>query len=122
VNDYTTGDQTFATVLVEAGGGFVVAWTSNGSPGTDSSVHSVQARRYAADGFPVGGQFQVNSYTTGTQSFAVLADAGGGRLLMAWTSDGSSATDSSHRSVQAQIELFRDGFETGSGRWSTRVP
>ena len=42
------------------GGGFVVVWRSDGSPGTDTDGRSIQGRVLDADGLPSTPQFQVN--------------------------------------------------------------
>jgi len=108
VNSYTTGAQRIPTVTSDAAGHFVVVWPSAGSSGTDKSDYSIQGQRFAADGTPFGGQFQVNTFTTGTQHFPAAASDAMGRFFVAWTSAGSSGTDSSGYSVQSQ----RYGFPT----------
>jgi hypothetical protein len=45
VNTYTT-DTEQSPAVAAGDDGFVVVWTSDGSPGTDGSSYSVQARRY----------------------------------------------------------------------------
>jgi hypothetical protein len=124
-NTYTTNFQEWPRALGTPDGGFLVAWDSFGSFGSDSSGYSVQARRFAADGAPAGTEFQVNGYTTSTQMEPALAADAHGNFVVAWTSFGSSGTDSDYASVQAQRfdALFRDGFESGdAGRWSTVSP
>src|SRR5262245_39803235 len=67
VNTYTTSFQQRPSVAADADGDFVVVWDvwdGIGSAGTDTSAQSVQGQRYASDGTPQGGQFQVNTYTT----------------------------------------------------------
>ena len=105
VNTYTTSDQGGVDVAADGEGSFVVAWGSDGSSGDDSSSSSVQAQRYDADGTPVGGELQVNSYTTGSQGSPRVAIDDGGRFVVTWLSLGSSGGDSSYTSVQAQRYL-----------------
>ena len=102
VNTYTTGDATSPRVAGDVAGNFVVVWASAGSSGTDTDATSIQARRYAADGTPLGGEFQVNSYTTSYQSQPDVTVADGGGFVVVWASNGSSGTDHSGYSVQAQ--------------------
>ncbi len=83
INTYTTGFQAWPDVAVGSAGDFVVVWTS----GQDGSSTSIQGRRYDASGNPVGGEFQVNTYTTGSQGGAHVARAADGRFVVAWTSD-----------------------------------
>lgn len=57
VNAYTTGLQRQSTVAVDARGDFLVVWSSYGSTGTDTSLSSIQARRFDAlfrDNFETG--------------------------------------------------------------------
>ena len=84
-------------------GDFVVVWQSQGSFGTDASNFSIQGQRYASNGSPQGGEFQVNTYTTGYQRLPSVATAAGGDLLVVWESQGSSGTDTSFSSIQGQL-------------------
>jgi hypothetical protein len=126
VNSYTTSYQTRPAVAADIQGHFVVAWASDGSYGTDPG-YSIQAQLYDAAGAPVGGQFQVNSYTTSTQDVPAVAPGAHGSFIVAWQSDGSSGTDTIETSIQARRfstgVIFVDGFESGdSTAWSREVP
>ena len=102
VNTYSTGDQFFSSVTALGSSGFVVLWESNGgSVGTDASEDSVQGQRFDATGAPVGGEFQVNTYTTSFQGFPMAAATPGG-FVVVWHSEGSSGTDTDGRSIQGQ--------------------
>jgi len=102
VNTYTTSHQDFPAVAATGDGGFVVVWTSDGSGGTDASDSSVQGQRFDAAGMPAGGEFQVNTHTTGRQLHVKVAPMGTGGFVVVWASDGSSGTDTSFTSVQGQ--------------------
>ena len=52
-----------------AGGGFVIAWS--GHP--DASSYGIFGQRYALGGTPLGGEFQINTYTSSEQYVPVLA-------------------------------------------------
>jgi hypothetical protein len=88
VNTYTTGNQFSAAVAMDSSGGFVVAWTSgtyyNNAP--DGSGYGVFARRFASTGTPLGGEFQVNTYTTGNQEQPAVAVAPDGTFVVVWES------------------------------------
>src|SRR4029078_9677195 len=60
-------------------------WSS--TPGTDGTVFSVDAQRYDASGAPLGGNFLVNSYTTGTQWNPSVAHAPAGSFAIAFSGD-----------------------------------
>jgi hypothetical protein len=62
VNTYTPGDQWQPSVAMDADGDFVVVWHSR--YGSDEHRDGVFAQRYAADGTPQGGEFQVNTSTS----------------------------------------------------------
>ena len=95
VNSYTTSTQRTPAVAVQPQGDFVVTWNSYGSFGTDTSYGSIQAQRYDASGTPVGDEFQVNSYSTGSQDGAAVAIDDEGEFVVVWWSDGSFGTDTS---------------------------
>ena len=113
VNSYTTNFQFGPSVAEDADGDFVVAWSSQGSPGTDSSGYSVQGQRYASDGSALGAQFQVNSYTTSSQRSPSVAGGADGDFVVVWQSQGSPGTDTSDYSVQGQ-RYASDGSALGA--------
>lgn len=86
VNTYTTGSQRGSDVARHASGNFVVAWGSNGSPGTDQDAYSVQARLLSPSGALLGDAFQVNTYTTSYQNAPRLGVDADGRFQVAWSS------------------------------------
>ena len=121
VNAYTTKLQIQPAIVSDAQGNFVIVWTSYGSFEGDT----VEARPGHHPGVPVGGQFQLNSYISGSQFDPATAIDALGNFVVAWTSYGSVGGDTQHFSVQAQRfdGLFRDDLETaGTARWSTTVP
>ncbi len=112
VNDFTINTQQIPAVAADALGNFVIAWESDGSSGSDEDGYSIQARRYSAAGTALGGQFQVNSYTTSQQREPRLTVDRAGHFVVAWASFGSDGSDSSSFSVQAQ-SFDADGSPMG---------
>jgi hypothetical protein len=112
VNTYTTGLQLSPSVARGPDGGALVVWQSQGSPGTDASGTSIQARRYASDGSPQGAQLQINTWTTGNQTYPAAARVGDG-FIVAWTSAGSFGDDLAGTSIQGQ-RLDADGAAMGA--------
>jgi hypothetical protein len=111
VNTYTTQYQRVDSVAAAAGGRFVVAWRSN-MQGT--SVFDVFGRRYDSSGQPEGGEFQVNTYTTSSQTWPVVASTEDGRFVVVWESFGSQDGNSVGTFGQryaAPDPVFQDGFE-----------
>jgi hypothetical protein len=90
VNSYTTGSQTYPAVASAANGNFVVVWNSSDQDGSDRGVFG---QRFSAAGLPQGSEFQVNSYTTGSQNQPAVSLASNGDFVVVWnsyTQDGST--------------------------------
>ena len=90
VNTYTTGDQYFPSVAMDANGNFVVAWASDGQDGGDDGIY---AQRFDGSGNKVGNEYQVNSYTSRNQTHPSVAMNAGGSFVITWSShiqDGSN--------------------------------
>ncbi|HET8646618.1 MAG TPA: hypothetical protein VFO85_14080, partial [Vicinamibacteria bacterium] len=90
VNTYTTARQSAPEVAMAADGAFTIFWSSLLAAGTDPEV---RGQRYDRQGAPLGGEFAVNTYTTGWQ-YGPQADSDrAGNVIVAWSSlnqDGSS--------------------------------
>jgi hypothetical protein len=87
VTPATTNDESArgAHVARDAEGNFVVVWERTAPSGSD-----VFGQRFAAAGTPRGGEFRVNSNTTGYQRLPAIASDDVGNFVVAWTSaDGS---------------------------------
>jgi hypothetical protein len=83
----TEGNQSEPSVAVTPGGGFVAAWTSGLFP--HGSRHSdVYARRFDANGQPLGPDFRVNSGNLREQSLPQVVVDGSGGFLVGWRSFG----------------------------------
>ncbi len=113
VNTHTTGAQRRAEVAADAAGDFVIVWQSRGSPGGDTLFDSIQARRYASGGAPLGDQFQVNVYTPGQQERPDVAADPDGNFIVVWHSDGSNGSDGSFSSIHARAFIAGGSPLTG---------
>jgi S-layer family protein len=80
VNQATLGDQTQASVALDAQGRFTVAWR-----GEDASAGGIFVRQFTAAG-PVGPERRVNVYTAGEQALPRVS-AGPNGLVVVWQSD-----------------------------------
>jgi hypothetical protein len=90
VNTFTTHYQINPAVVSDASGNFVIVWQS---PSQDGSDRGVFGQRYESTGTPVGAEFRVNTYTTGSQHDPAVADSSG-NFVVVWGSllqDGSSS-------------------------------
>lgn len=88
VNSYTSNDQDHPWVTGLSTGGFVVLWESYGQ---DGSLHGVFAQIYDAAGLEVGSEFQVNTYTSGSQAWKTATALDGGGFVVLWASYGQGA-------------------------------
>jgi S-layer homology domain len=95
INTYTTGPQAFPAVAVGSSGDFVLVWQSV----QDGSDASVQGQRFDAAGSATGGEFLVNTFTTGIQSWPHLGRASDGRFVVSW----SSPVDGSEYGIAARL-------------------
>jgi hypothetical protein len=82
-NVYTTNNQNFADVAVDPEGRFVVVWQSINQDGDNAGTF---ARRFDSSGGGLGGEFQVNQYTTQAQSSGRVAVDADGDFTIAWQS------------------------------------
>jgi hypothetical protein len=83
INSYTTGDQFTPSVAADPGGNFVVVWESAGQ---DGSSNGVFGQRFNAAAVAVGGEFRVNTYTTGAQNRARVTSDEHGNFAVVWAS------------------------------------
>ncbi len=92
VNTTTANDQTLDGLAMDADGDFVVTWTSVGQDSIPGNA--VFAQRYDAAGVAQGGEFKVNTYTTGGQRGSTVSMDDAGDFVVAWNSwyqDGSNS-------------------------------
>jgi hypothetical protein len=84
--------QSTASIASAADGAFTVLWSSWGQDGSEWGIFG---QRYDPSGARVGGEFQVNTYTTGSQRWSSVASTAEGELVFAWASpdQGGSGED-----------------------------
>ncbi len=122
VNTVSVGDQVEPTVAMDNLGNFLIAWTSANQ---DGSLGGIFAQRYDVSGNTVGGEFQVNTTTSGDQSAPAVAMDALGNVVVSWTSagqDGSGAGIYAQRfnsaglpvGVEFRVNTFATGDQTDS--------
>ncbi|WP_418316904.1 putative Ig domain-containing protein [Piscinibacter sakaiensis] len=89
INQTTSGDQRWASVVNDLDGNFVVAWTNTVSSGD----RDVMIRRYAADGSALGGELRVNTTTSAYQDNASIAIDANGNVIVVWQGNGPGDSD-----------------------------
>ncbi|MGH1579014.1 calcium-binding protein [Planktotalea sp.] len=83
VNTHWVWRQNGGDVATLNDGSFVITWQSFRQDGSDGGVF---AQRYASDGTPLGGEFQVNTYTNLHQVTPSIVALAGGGFVIAWES------------------------------------
>ena len=108
VNTTLAFDQFAPTITGLADGRFMVAW-ANGSatypsfPGSgDDAGFAIRAQMYNADGSTFGTEFLEGAATGGYRSTPATTALIGGRFVVAWTDEDTTATDP-NAAIRAQI-------------------
>jgi hypothetical protein len=106
VNTDTARNQLYASVAMDARGGFVVAWEGSGQYDNDD----VFARAFDSSG-PIGPEFRVGAYT-GAQHNPSVASNAAGDFVIAWMGRVDSwAEDIFARRFLSDL-IFEDDFES----------
>src|SRR4030095_5894712 len=82
INTYTTGVQGQPVAAMDQSGNFVVVWAS--LPAQDGSGLALFGQRYGSSGAPLGPEFRVNSYTTGSQYDPSVTASALGDFVVVW--------------------------------------
>jgi cysteine-rich repeat protein len=90
VNTYTPNSQGSPAVAAGGDGNFVVTWQSNFQDGWS---YGVFMQRYDATGAPLGGEVQVNTWTTSHQRYPAVAADAAGDFVIVWQSQYSQDGD-----------------------------
>jgi hypothetical protein len=83
VNTFTVNHQARPRAAMDAAGNFTIVWESHGQ---DAGTTGIYARRFAASGAALTGEFRVNTYTTGDQVAPRIASNAAGDLIVSWQS------------------------------------
>ncbi len=125
INTTTNSDQYLPSMADLADGGHVVTWNSSGQ---DGSGWGIYGQRYDADGNAVGGEFQINTTTSGSQyngghianNTTGLADGG---FVVTWDSADASGNgvfgqrfdaDGNPVGAEFQVNTYTDSTQANS--------
>jgi VCBS repeat-containing protein len=86
VNTATLSDQSISKITELQGGGFVISWQDMSGQGGDASGAGIKAQIFNAAAVPVGGEFLVNTFTSGSQLAVELAALPSGGFAACWLS------------------------------------
>jgi hypothetical protein len=120
VNVATMGSQIGAAVAPLPAGAFLIVWQ-----GGDADNWGIFGRRYDAAGVAQGGEFQINTYTTGSQYSASASASPDGRFVVVWTANDGSLNGVFARRYDAagvaQGPEFRMNSFTTATQWRPAV-
>lgn len=88
INTTTEGEQYQASVAALSDGSFVATWVSD-----DDSESGIFARRFDAGGNALGDDFQINTWTEGTQTAPKVSGFADGGFVVAWMSHRGDVSD-----------------------------
>ncbi|MEH2089637.1 beta strand repeat-containing protein [Nostoc sp.] len=124
VNTNTAAEQYNPTLAMNAGGGFVISWTSNLQDGSDNGIY---AQRYSSTGVAENGEFKVNTTIIKSQINPTVAMDAMGNFVIAWQSEnqdesgyGIYAQRYSSTGVTQGVE-FRVNTETANDQTNPKV-
>jgi hypothetical protein len=112
VNTYTPYEQDWPQIAADDDGNFVVVWQS-----VDGSDFGISGQRFDASGRRLGGEFLVNSDTSGSQYAPDLSADADGHFVVAWLSGSPTAMSVlARRSPTAMSVLARRFRSDGTPR------
>ena len=82
VNEVTAGEQAVPRAAIDSSGRTMVVWDS----ASDGDDWGIFGRLYDAGGAPLGGEFPVNTNTTGAQLEPVVGASSSGGFVVVWAS------------------------------------
>jgi hypothetical protein len=86
VNTFTTSYQYVPAVASDTDGDFVVVWSSRNQD--YPAGYGIFGKRYTSAGAAAGAEFQVNTYTIGSQTYPAVAADADGDFVVVWRSTG----------------------------------
>lgn len=93
VNTNNAGRQHSPSIAGLEGGGYVVVWTDLDSKTLGDTSYAIKAQLYTADGTAVGGEFLVNTATSGNQYDPTVTALKGGGFAVTWTGPSNDGSD-----------------------------
>ena len=109
INSTTASDQAYPSISSLSGGGFVATWTDYS--GEDGSGKGIFGQRYDASGNRVASEFQINTHTSGDQSWSDIASLPNGGFVVTWNSSGQDANGEGVYAQRYNASGEKDGTE-----------
>lgn len=123
INTYTTHDQIYPAVAINAGGDFVVVWRSRFTDGRGGGLYG---QRFSADGARLGDEFNINmtQIDVGVWTPSVAMHSSGS-FVVVWATADSGHPDIVARMYDEEGEPVTDEFVvntlTEGPQWNPRI-
>lgn len=111
VNTYTTSNQANAAIAMDGNGHFVVVWSSYLQ---DGSSNGIFGQRFDSGCNPLGGEFQINTTTSGNQKEPSVAMDAAGNFVVTWHGPGDNQEDIFARRFDPNGQPLGDQFPVNS--------
>lgn len=111
INQTAANAQQLPAAAALDGGGFAVAWRSQGQDGSSGGVY---VRRFDETGAALGDEVRVNEHTSGDQTDPDIAALEGGGFVVSWTDTSAPAPGSG-------ADVFAQAFDADGTRLDTQV-
>ena len=110
VNTRTSSNQANPVIAADVSGNFVVVWNSYFS----GRSNEIFGRRFGPDASPIGGEFQINTTTSGNQKEPSVATDAVGNFVVFWYGPGVSEEDIFGRRFDSNGQPLSDQFGVNS--------
>lgn len=112
VNTATANGQAVPDAILLADGNVMVTWQDGSLTGGDNNSNSVKGQVFSPAGVRIGGEFLVNTTTTGSQGFPnnILLD--NGNVMIFWQDTSLLGGDASGSAIKGQI-VTASGVKVG---------
>jgi len=110
VNTFTTSTQEAPSAGMDSAGNFVIVWMSFAG---DGSGFGISGQRFSTAGAPLGGEFVVNTTTSGNQMSPSVAMALGGEFVVVWQSPDQDGD---------QEGIFARRYDSSGNPLSSEIP
>lgn len=123
----TTANDQFFSAAAPLTDGFVVTWTSRGQ---DGDGYGIYGQRFDNDGYALGSEFRVNSYTTHDQSGNFVAPLDNGGFVVTWSTEDRDGdgfgiygqrydSDGARLGSEFRVNTYTGGDQVGSAAAQT---
>ena len=120
INTTTLYAQSNPKVASGEGGDFMVVWQSDVPTPAGDDDSPIAGQLFSQDGQATGAEYQVNTFTTGSNILGDITMKAGGQFVVVWFNFQQSSIQGQRFTVPL---IFSNGFESGdTTSWSATLP